>query len=155
MAVRDWITSPPEWGDWGRRANAWFNNVKDCFDDHETRIADLESVEEASLTLATGYIHYTVGDWDGMKVRRNSNTGLVTIQGIIRNTGGSTLGAGHTMITLPSGWEPAERISLPGIYVGGNVLARCDIAPVARVIQSTALAVANNQFMLLNGSWYT
>ena len=27
MTLKDWITSPQEWSEWGTRANAWFNDL--------------------------------------------------------------------------------------------------------------------------------
>lgn len=53
MAVRDWLTSPVEWGEWGTRANFWFNElVRDVRANTAAAAAAKVNADAALLDLA-------------------------------------------------------------------------------------------------------
>jgi hypothetical protein len=60
MTLRDWITSPVEWGGWGARANAWFNELVAQV---RTNVADIASLStDSSSHTVQGTNHLGPGD---------------------------------------------------------------------------------------------
>lgn len=53
MAIRDWLTFPSSFGDWGMRANAWMNELKTSVNSTETSLTSLQA--QLGLTSSTTF----------------------------------------------------------------------------------------------------
>ena len=62
MTIRDWIGSPPDWGGWGTRANAWLNELAD---QANTNIAGIATNLADIATNTAKLDDIDTGAWSG------------------------------------------------------------------------------------------
>lgn len=124
--LRDWLTSPSEWGEWGSKANHWFNelvaDLREAEADIDTNASDIATntsdiatnasnitslASSASPTLASGWSNF--GSGDAFCEVRKTRDGFCTLQGRISNTSGAAKATNSTITTLDSTYRPTRQ----------------------------------------------
>lgn len=128
MTIKDWLGSPREWGEFGRRATGWLNllvdEVNDLRADQTATQADLDALEAATLAVTTAAITFAPnvanygGAFDTLKVFKTRD-GVVTINGLIQNNSGGALPDGSAVAQLPAGYRPIAQLLTVGLRSAG------------------------------------
>ena len=127
MSLRDWLTSPREWGEWGTKANFWFNELVT-----EARLlrAELDALAlstagvadgSGSIVFGTNIGNYGSGYQSLRAVRTRDD--IVYVSGLIQNNTGAGVADGSVVAQLPLGWRPATVVMSfgPRTATGGRV----------------------------------
>lgn len=97
MTVRDWIGSPQEWGAWGRKATAWFNELA-------VAVRAVTILPDTGFVYAAGVVNFG-GLYQVPNAMKMAN-GTVYLEGLITNATGGILPAATAVLQLPADYAP-------------------------------------------------
>ena len=116
------------------------------------QIAAQQAWQNASY--GTGWVNFDVGGanlYGGIQYMKDT-LGFVHIRGLAKNTGGSTLGLGATVFTLPSGYRPYENTRIA--VVNNDNWGQIEIKADGTVNLAANTSVVNNSWISLSQGYF-
>lgn len=140
MTQRDWITSPEEWGEFGLRANWWFNDL----------VTEVRRIDTANTALTDGTSGITFAPnvanlgagFRGAKVTIDAS-GRIHARGVINNNSGGIIAAGTALIQMPASYRPANTEISQGVTALSGGVIRADMNNVGQIYLQVGWAIGD------------